>query len=244
MTLAPGALAVTLGTSLAWSGFDSLRKALVRQLAPLPLLFLLTAASLPVLGLWALWDGRMGLAALTPAYLAPALASIALNVISNLAFVEALRRAPLSATVPLLSLTPVFSALVAIPLLGELPTPLTALGILLVVVGTFWLQSRRAPLAVPAHTDDTDDPIAGDPSGASAVGGAAWRDPASRAERAAIPAASGRPLPREHGCGIPRRDRTRRGCRRARRAALSLLQHWPRSAMAFVPARAPAPCAA
>jgi drug/metabolite transporter (DMT)-like permease len=141
MTLAPAALAVTLGMSLAWSGFDSLRKALVRELAPLPLLFLLTAASLPPLAVWALLDRQV--VRLPPGYLAPALASIALNVVSNLAFVEALRRAPLSATVPLLSLTPVFTALLAIPLLHELPTLRTVLGILLVVAGALLLGIRR-----------------------------------------------------------------------------------------------------
>ncbi len=213
MTLAPGALAVTLGASLAWSGFDSLRKALVRRLAPLPLLFLLTAASLPALAIWAFLDGRAGRAALTPGYLAPALASIVLSVVSNLAFVEALRRAPLSSTVPLLSLTPVFSALLAIPLLGELPTPITALGILLVVLGAFWLQSRRNPGPSSLPTPEVDAPPARDPAGASAAGGAAWRDPASRAERAEDSATPGTPVPREHGCGIPRRDRTRRGFR-------------------------------
>jgi uncharacterized membrane protein len=210
MTLAPGALAVTLGASLAWSGFDSLRKALVRRLAPLPLLFLLTAASLPALAIWAAVDGRVALGTLPPGYLAPALASIVLSVVSNLAFVEALRRAPLSSTVPLLSLTPVFSALLAIPLLGELPTPVTALGILLVVIGAFWLQSRPAPSRPSLQAGAMP---AGDPAGASAAGGAAWRDPASRAERADDSATPGTPAPREHGCGIPRRDRTRRGFR-------------------------------
>jgi len=149
MAIAPGALALTLGTSFAWSGFDSLRKALVRELAPTPLLFLLTLSSLPLLALWAVLDGRV--AAVPPGYLAPAGASIALNVVSNLAFVEALRRAPLSAVVPLLSLTPVFAALVAIPLLGELPTPATAAGIALVVGGALWLQRPRgAPGGPPA----------------------------------------------------------------------------------------------
>jgi len=138
MTLAPSALGLTLGMSLAWSGLDWLRKALAREIAPLPLFFLLTAATLPAFAVWALWDGRVR--ALPPGYLAPALASLALTVVSNVAYIEALRRAPLSATVPLLSLTPVFAALVAIPLLGELPTPRSAAGILLVVAGALVLR--------------------------------------------------------------------------------------------------------
>ncbi|MGH9361130.1 MAG: EamA family transporter, partial [Thermoanaerobaculia bacterium] len=45
----------------------------------------------------------------------------------------------LSLAVPLLSLTPVFATLFAIPLLGEQPSPSDFLGILLVVAGAVFL---------------------------------------------------------------------------------------------------------
>ena len=50
-----------------------------------------------------------------------------------------MRLAPLSVAVPLLSLTPAFTALAAIPLLGERPSPSDFTGILLVVSGAIIL---------------------------------------------------------------------------------------------------------
>jgi drug/metabolite transporter (DMT)-like permease len=75
-----------------------------------------------------------------PGYLLPAAASVALNIAANLLFFSALRNSQLSVTIPLLSLTPVFTALLAIPLLGEVPTWRQWLGILLVVAGAFVLN--------------------------------------------------------------------------------------------------------
>jgi drug/metabolite transporter (DMT)-like permease len=51
--------------------------------------------------------------------------------------------APISITIPLLSLTPAFTALAAIPLLGELPTPRQDAGIALVVGGAVVVHLRR-----------------------------------------------------------------------------------------------------
>jgi drug/metabolite transporter (DMT)-like permease len=62
-----------------------------------------------------------------------------LNVAANLALLRGMRLAPLSLAVPLLSLTPAFATLVAIPLLGEVPSPLDLMGIGLVVGGAVWL---------------------------------------------------------------------------------------------------------
>ncbi|HEX2251813.1 MAG TPA: DMT family transporter [Thermoanaerobaculia bacterium] len=135
------ALAVTLvvGSALAWSGFDYARKALVARIDPTPLMFLLTAAQTPLFAAWALADGA---AWPEPRYWLPALASVALNVVANLAFIHAFRISPISLTVPLLSLTPAVTALAAVPLLGELPNRRHVAGIALVVVGAFMLHLR------------------------------------------------------------------------------------------------------
>src|SRR5437588_12977433 len=113
MSIPLGALALILASSLAWGGFDALRKLLVDRIRPLALLCLLTLASVPLFGLWVAVDG---VPRVQPGYLAPALASIALNVGANLAYIAALRTGALSVTIPLLSLTPAFTALLAIPL--------------------------------------------------------------------------------------------------------------------------------
>jgi drug/metabolite transporter (DMT)-like permease len=70
----------------------------------------------------------------------PAVSSVLLNIAANLMFFVALRASALSVTIPLLSLTPVFTALLGIPMLGEVPTPLQGLGIFLVVAGAFALN--------------------------------------------------------------------------------------------------------
>lgn len=137
MSVSLGALLLVLATSLAWSGVDASRKELATHVQPVPLLFLLTAAAAPLFALWLVVDG---MPAVQPGYLLPAFASVGFNVAANLAFLTALRVSPLSVTVPLLSLTPVFTALLAVPLLGERPTWLQALGILLVVAGAFALN--------------------------------------------------------------------------------------------------------
>jgi drug/metabolite transporter (DMT)-like permease len=139
------ALAVPLvaAASLGWAAVDTLRKALVREIPPVPLLFLLTAvATLPFL-VWAALDGSPWGALGHRAYLIPAVASVVLNIGANLAFLQALRVSPLSVVVPLLSLTPVFATLLAVPLLGERLGPAGLAGVALVVAGALWLNAPR-----------------------------------------------------------------------------------------------------
>jgi drug/metabolite transporter (DMT)-like permease len=127
---------------------------LVRHLAPVPMVVLLALASVPLFGAAVLFGGPVTVQA---AYWLPALGSVALNVVANLAFLQAVRISPLSVTVPLLSLTPVFTALLGFVVLGERPVPLDLVGIALVVVGAFWLNlgmtegqsSARAFLSQP-----------------------------------------------------------------------------------------------
>jgi len=144
-------LLLVVAASVASSGFDLFRKVLVRHLAPVPMVFLLATASVPLFGAAVLFGEP---APVQTAYWLPALGSVALNVVANLTFLEAVRISPLSVTVPLLSLTPVFTALLGFALLGERPAPLDLVGILLVVVGAFWLNvepqsSARAFVSQP-----------------------------------------------------------------------------------------------
>ncbi len=133
-------LLLIVACGLGWAGFDLTRKLLVREIPPVALVFLLTIGSVP---LFAAWMAQQGAGGPGPGYFGPALASVLLNIVANLLFLQAMRIAPLSVTIPLLSLTPVFATLLAIPLLGELPTPSHAFGILLVVAGAIGLHWRR-----------------------------------------------------------------------------------------------------
>ena len=137
MAIPLGALLLVVGSSLAWSAHDVSRKLLVGKMRPVPLAFLLTAAAAPLVAAWTAVDG---VPAVQPGYLLPALSSVLLNIAANLMFFAALRSSALSVAIPLLSLTPVFTALLGIPMLGEVPTPLQGLGIVLVVAGAFALN--------------------------------------------------------------------------------------------------------
>lgn len=132
-----GPILLLLAASLASSGFDLFRKVLVRHLAPVPMVVLLAFASVPLFGALVALQGG---ARVAPGYYAPALGSVVLNIVANLTFLQAVRISPLSVTVPLMSLTPVFTTLLGLLLLGERPSATAILGIALVVAGAFWLN--------------------------------------------------------------------------------------------------------
>jgi drug/metabolite transporter (DMT)-like permease len=144
VTVSTVAILLVLGCSLAFSMADLLRKVLGASIRPVPLLLALSAGMAPAFFLWFLQQG-----APMPSgrYWLPGLGSGALNVAANLLFLEAVRRSPLSSTIPFLSLTPVFTTLLAIPTLGELPQPRQWLGIAGVVVGACWLNLGDGPPA-------------------------------------------------------------------------------------------------
>ena len=132
MTVSMTAVLLVAGVALAFSGLDVLRKLLGARLEPLPLLVLLSGGSLPIFIVWAALEGSWGA---TGAYVLPGLGSVVLNVGANLSFLQAVRVSPLSLTIPYLSLTPVFATLLSVPLLGERPSGMQALGVVLVVGG-------------------------------------------------------------------------------------------------------------
>lgn len=135
MSLVP--LMAIAGASLALAGFDLSRKLLGRHLAPLPMVALLAAASVPLFAVPTLLGSSVEIHA---AYIVPALGSVLLNLGAHLAFLGAVRLSSLSLTIPLLSLTPVFTAVAGLVLLGEWPTNAGLGGIVLVVLGTWWLH--------------------------------------------------------------------------------------------------------
>lgn len=143
MSASLGALLLVLASSLAWSGFDALRKLLADRIPPLSLICLLTLASIPLFAVWVMVDG---MPAVQPGYFVPALTSVALNIAANLGYIAALRKSALSVAIPLLSLTPAFTALLAVPLLGERPTWVQGLGILMVVAGAAGLNLHAGEL--------------------------------------------------------------------------------------------------
>lgn len=134
-------LIFALGAAVSYAGLDLLRKVLADRLDPITLLAWMTLAPVPVFAAWVTVGGGPPPG---PAYWLPGLLSAGLNVAANLCFLMSVRHAGLGSTIPLLALTPVFSSLVAVPLLGEVPGPFQGAGIFLVVLGAFWLYREEA----------------------------------------------------------------------------------------------------
>ncbi len=126
-----------VATSFAWSGLDAVRKLLARRIETMPLVALLTLGQIPIFLFWAMLSGQYRV---HPGYWAPGLAAVLINIAANLMFVSALKISPFSLTIPFLALTPIYVALLAIPLLGEYPTALQIAGILVAVFGALNLN--------------------------------------------------------------------------------------------------------
>jgi drug/metabolite transporter (DMT)-like permease len=129
-------LAFTLVAALSWALFDALRKGLSRKVSPVYLALLLPLAQAPLLALWAASREPIGL---PMACLLPLAASALINGIALVLFLEALRLAPMSLTIPLLSFTPVLSTTLAWIFRGQAPGAAQYAGAALVVLGALVL---------------------------------------------------------------------------------------------------------
>ena len=136
-------------SGLAFASLDLIRKLLAGRVdaLALALVFFISLGAVPFI---AILIAFQGIGNVSIGYLLPGLGALALNLAGNFAFIHAVRLSPLSRTIPLLSLTPAFTALMAIPLLGEVPSRAQTAGILLIVAGATALGSNanvRRPLA-------------------------------------------------------------------------------------------------
>lgn len=140
MLAASLALVIAVLSSLGWAAFGASRKALVRHASPACLVVLFGAGQLPcfVLGVL-IW----GAPELSLAYVRPGLTCLVANVAANLLFFHAVKLSPISRTVPLLALTPVFAALIGYLLLDEHPSPRQWGGIGVIVLGAWSLNAGQ-----------------------------------------------------------------------------------------------------
>jgi len=132
---------IGVAAALCWAALDVVRKALSDKASPTALAVVLLIGQLPFLGLWAAFDQTW---VVRDIYWVPALSSMAMNALANVLFMRSLQLSPMSRTVPFLSLSPVFGALVAVPLLREVPESLHMAGIAAVVLGAMVLNSDLA----------------------------------------------------------------------------------------------------
>ncbi|MDZ7289140.1 MAG: DMT family transporter [candidate division KSB1 bacterium] len=137
MPISLTALLIIIGATLSWSGLDTLRKLLASRIKPIPLVILLTLGQIPIFLAWVAIEGSP---TFSLRYFQYGLTAVVVNIIANLMFVNAVRISPFSLTIPFLSLTPVFATILAIPMLGEIPTIPQVVGILVAVLGAFNLN--------------------------------------------------------------------------------------------------------
>jgi drug/metabolite transporter (DMT)-like permease len=134
-------VAYVLICSLSFSALDLLRKYLAGAIKPIPLVVFIALGAVPAMLAWLAIEGAGDISA---PYWIPGLASVFLNIAANIGFVYSVKLSSLSRTIPLLSLTPVFTSLMAVPILQEYPSPRQALGILFVVAGALSLNLDKA----------------------------------------------------------------------------------------------------
>ncbi len=136
-------LLAALAAGLAFAMLDLLRKLLSRTERPSVVVSYLVGGQVVIFGAWLLvapvaWPSS--------SYWPPLALAVVANFIANLLFLEALRRSPLSRTVPFLALSPAFAALSGLLVLGENLEARQWWGIALVVTGALALNLEQGGL--------------------------------------------------------------------------------------------------
>ena len=124
-------------SAIAWAASDALRKRLAAPMGAVGLGWWLSIGSLPVFLAWAATAGARLPGA---GYWPWGLGSFASTLSATLLMLAALAVADLGVAIPMLALTPVFSAVIAWVALGEALSMAAWLGVAVVVLGAIGLQ--------------------------------------------------------------------------------------------------------
>lgn len=125
-------------TGLILACFYMLNKKMAFAGKPLLVIFWIFACHLPIFIIWVVFQPPTHLVTL---YFLPGMAVLLLTITGNLFTIRALSLSPFSLMIPVLGLSPVFASLIGIPLLHEWPTLSQWIGIILSVIGVFWLYA-------------------------------------------------------------------------------------------------------
>ncbi len=138
-----------MACAVAWSLLDALRKRLSTDYSPATILFFISAGQLPLhAGL--LWNDGGG--AITLPFLFWTSIAATLTLTASLLLIRAVQIAPLSLTIPYLSLTPVATLLFGWLLLGQSPEPVGLIGVITVSSGALLLNASASEwLRDPLH---------------------------------------------------------------------------------------------
>ncbi len=143
---------LALLASAGFAALDGVRKHIVQTLSPTATAGLVNGAQ-AVLLLGAAFYTHGGIPAAPPAFYAVVVVTAAINLVTTLMYLHAVRVSPLSLTIPYLAFTPALLLITAQVVLGEAPSLQGALGVLLVTLGAYVLPGlahARAPLAALA----------------------------------------------------------------------------------------------
>ena len=131
---------ICIVSAFFWAAFDLTRKLTLEKISSINLLLIFTVTQLIIFFIWLfLEDFSINL---TP-YLLPGITLIIIGLFSALLFLKAIKQSDLSLTIPLLSLSPMFSSLFSFFFLNEQLSNIQYLGIFLIILGTLILYSKE-----------------------------------------------------------------------------------------------------
>ena len=127
-----------------WAAFDLTRKLSLQKINSVNLLLIFTLAQTLIFGAWVFYeDPFLNL----KSYIFPGLILIFISLFSALLFLKAIKQSELSLTIPLLSLSPLFSSLFSFFFLDEKLSYFQYIGIFLIIFGTLVLYSKNITLS-------------------------------------------------------------------------------------------------
>ena len=127
-----------------WAAFDLTRKLSLQKINSVNLLLIFTFAQTLIFGGWVFYeDPFLNL----KSYIFPGLILIFISLFSALLFLKAIKQSDLSLTIPLLSLSPLFSSLFSFFFLNEKLSYFQYIGIFLIIFGTLVLYSKNIMLS-------------------------------------------------------------------------------------------------
>ena len=130
-------------SGIFWSMFDLARKKTLKRIQPVSILIIFSLGQIIFFSIWT-FSGSFYIH--FQEYLVPGLLLIIISVFSALLFLKSLEISELSLTIPLLSFTPLFSAIISSILLGENLNQFQYIGIFIIIFGTMTLYSKSLNL--------------------------------------------------------------------------------------------------
>ena len=123
-----------------WAAFDLTRKLSLQKINSVNLLLIFTLAQTLIFGSWVFYEiPFLNL----KSYIFPGLILILISLFSALLFLKAIKQSDLSLTIPLLSLSPLFSSFFSFFFLDEKLSYFQYIGVFSIIFGTLVLYSKK-----------------------------------------------------------------------------------------------------